>query len=85
MPLFDYQCRECGHDFEAFQGMMEQPLVTCPKCFTDALEKLLSAPHFTFGEEASAYKQLKKEEAKVASANEKKSKLTPRRSEVHIK
>jgi len=32
MPTYDYLCLSCGHRFEAFQGMNEQPLESCPKC-----------------------------------------------------
>lgn len=32
MPTYDYECRKCGHTFEAFQSMTEDPLTTCPKC-----------------------------------------------------
>ncbi|MFP4365037.1 MAG: FmdB family zinc ribbon protein [Spirochaetia bacterium] len=32
MPTYDYECKSCGHIFEAFQAMSEDPLKTCPKC-----------------------------------------------------
>ena len=32
MPTYDYQCTECGHTFEAFQSMTEEPLKKCPEC-----------------------------------------------------
>ena len=32
MPTYDYECRRCGHTFEAFQSMTEKPLRTCPEC-----------------------------------------------------
>ncbi|HEY0944796.1 MAG TPA: FmdB family zinc ribbon protein [Opitutaceae bacterium] len=32
MPTYDYACTECGHEFEAFQSMNDQPLTTCPAC-----------------------------------------------------
>ena len=32
MPTYDYRCLKCGHAFEAFQGMKENPLKKCPKC-----------------------------------------------------
>ncbi|QBG49026.1 zinc ribbon domain-containing protein [Verrucomicrobia bacterium S94] len=32
MPTYDYECRECGHHFEAFQSMSADPLTSCPKC-----------------------------------------------------
>ena len=32
MPHYDYQCEECGHVFEVFQGMNDPLLEKCPQC-----------------------------------------------------
>ncbi|MDR2181682.1 MAG: zinc ribbon domain-containing protein [Treponema sp.] len=32
MPTYEYECRDCGHNFELFQGMNEDPLSECPEC-----------------------------------------------------
>jgi len=32
MPTYEYECRECSHNFEAFQAMSDEPLKTCPEC-----------------------------------------------------
>lgn len=32
MPTYDYECSDCGHSFEAFQSMSDEPLSTCPEC-----------------------------------------------------
>jgi len=32
MPTYDYRCGDCGHVFEIFHGMTEQPRLECPKC-----------------------------------------------------
>jgi len=32
MPTYEYECKSCGHGFEIFQSMSEQPLKDCPKC-----------------------------------------------------
>lgn len=32
MPTYDYACDSCGHAFEAFQKMSEEPLKICPEC-----------------------------------------------------
>jgi putative FmdB family regulatory protein len=32
MPTYEYECSECGHRFELFQNIKDQPLKTCPKC-----------------------------------------------------
>tara|TARA_Y100000588_G_scaffold204044_1_gene217858 strand:- start:9 stop:344 length:336 start_codon:yes stop_codon:yes gene_type:complete len=32
MPTYDYVCRACGHEFEKFQSMMDDPIKKCPEC-----------------------------------------------------
>jgi putative FmdB family regulatory protein len=32
MPTYDYECLSCGHTFELFQSMSEEPAKECPKC-----------------------------------------------------
>lgn len=41
MPLFEYECRECGHRFEALVQGKKRP--ACPECGSENLEKLLSS------------------------------------------
>ncbi|MFW6151744.1 MAG: FmdB family zinc ribbon protein [Verrucomicrobiota bacterium] len=32
MPTYEYECSKCGHTFERFQNMSDEPLKRCPKC-----------------------------------------------------
>ncbi len=32
MPLYEYQCQECGLRFERRQTFAEDPVKTCPEC-----------------------------------------------------
>ena len=32
MPTYDYTCTKCGHEWEAFQSMKDEPLKSCPDC-----------------------------------------------------
>ena len=32
MPTYEYECKSCGHNFEAFQSMSDAPLAECPQC-----------------------------------------------------
>ena len=32
MPLYEYQCTECGVRFERHQRFQDAPLRTCPEC-----------------------------------------------------
>lgn len=42
MPTYDYQCESCGHVFETFQSMSDDPLRQCPECSENALRRLIS-------------------------------------------
>ena len=46
MPIYEYRCKQCGHQLEAFQKMSEDPLTECPECHEAALQKLVSAAGF---------------------------------------
>ena len=46
MPIYEYQCRECGYRLDALQKMSDPPLSDCPDCSQPGLKKLVSAPHF---------------------------------------
>jgi putative FmdB family regulatory protein len=32
MPTYEYECQRCGHVFERFQSMKDEPLKRCPEC-----------------------------------------------------
>jgi putative FmdB family regulatory protein len=32
MPTYSYKCTKCGHQFDAKQRMMDDPLTECPVC-----------------------------------------------------
>lgn len=32
MPTYEYECTKCGHHFERFQSMKDDPLKRCPSC-----------------------------------------------------
>lgn len=32
MPLYEYQCKDCGLRFERTQSFHDAPLTTCPEC-----------------------------------------------------
>ena len=40
MPLYEYQCRKCGHRFEELVRLGDTP--NCPACHADSPEKLFS-------------------------------------------
>ena len=46
MPIYEYECRSCGHKLESVQKMSDEPLVNCPECQQPGLQKLISAAGF---------------------------------------
>jgi putative FmdB family regulatory protein len=48
MPLYEYQCKACGHRFEVIQKFSDPPVETCPSCGRTAVEKLMSSPAIQF-------------------------------------
>jgi putative FmdB family regulatory protein len=40
MPIYAYQCENCGVQFEKQQSFSDQPLVRCPECGKRALKKV---------------------------------------------
>ena len=47
MPLYEYQCKKCGHRFEKIQKFSDKPVKKCPEC-GGPVEKTISAPAVQF-------------------------------------
>jgi putative FmdB family regulatory protein len=46
MPIYEYRCTKCEHEFEAWQKMSDPPIKVCPKCHAHKVEKLVSLSSF---------------------------------------
>jgi len=46
MPIYEYECQQCGHHHEVLQKISDDPLTQCPACNANALKKLVSAAGF---------------------------------------
>src|SRR6056297_3262668 len=42
MPTYDYICKKCGHEFEEFHSISEEPIRICPKCGHMSVERKIS-------------------------------------------
>ncbi|MGE0814299.1 MAG: zinc ribbon domain-containing protein [Vicinamibacterales bacterium] len=68
MPIFEYACRACQHQFETLVRTGDTP--ACPKCASADLEKLLSLPAIKSDTtHALALKAAQKRDAKQADIN----------------
>ena len=43
MPTYEYACQKCGHEFEQFQSMRDEPLKKCPRCKKAGLKRLVGS------------------------------------------
>jgi putative FmdB family regulatory protein len=41
MPTYEYACPKCGHQFELFQSMRDEPITKCPKCKKTGVKRLI--------------------------------------------
>ncbi len=48
MPLYEYRCESCEHQFETIQKFSDPHVSVCPKCGGGPVVKLISSPAFTF-------------------------------------
>lgn len=46
MPIYEYACVSCEHQFETIQRVGEDPLKDCPECGKAELKKLVSVAAF---------------------------------------
>lgn len=47
MPIYEYQCETCNHQFEVKQKFSDQPIESCVKC-GKGVRKLISSPGIMF-------------------------------------
>ena len=47
MPLYEYECKKCGHRFEKIQLFSDPMLKKCPEC-GGKIEQMISAPAIQF-------------------------------------
>ena len=46
MPIYEYKCSKCEHQFEIIQRISDIPIKVCPECSQASVNKLVSAPSF---------------------------------------
>lgn len=46
MPIYEYRCPDCGHEFEQLQRMSDDPIKDCPECSGSGVKKLISRTSF---------------------------------------
>ncbi len=46
MPIYEYECKNCGIQLEELQSFSDPPLKKCPNCKKNKLEKMISLSSF---------------------------------------
>ena len=46
MPIYEYRCEKCEHEFEREQRITDDPVKTCPECRSRRVKKLISQTSF---------------------------------------
>ena len=46
MPIYDYACKACGHEFEREQRIHDAPVRKCPECGKLQAKRLISRTSF---------------------------------------
>jgi putative FmdB family regulatory protein len=46
LPIYEYQCEKCAHEFEREQRITEDPVKVCPKCRAKKVRRLISRTAF---------------------------------------
>ncbi len=41
MPTYDYKCSKCGHTWEKFQSIKDNPIKKCPHCGKNTAQRLI--------------------------------------------
>ena len=68
MPIYEYTCKGCGHEFETL--VLAGTVPSCPSCQGQELEKRISMPAVkSDSTHALALKAAKKRDSKQASEN----------------
>jgi putative FmdB family regulatory protein len=78
MPIYDYQCRRCGHEFEML--VLKGSVVACPSCQSDDLEQLLSG--FAVSTEAMTRARVKAARQQYTSSSQYKEKKVAEMEEI---
>jgi putative FmdB family regulatory protein len=74
MPTYDYECDGCGHRFELFQPISEEPKKKCPQCKKSRLRRLFGTGAALMFKGSGFYQtDYRSESYKKASEAEKKS------------
>jgi putative FmdB family regulatory protein len=77
MPVYEYLCKACDHEFEREQRISDKPLKKCPACGSMKAKRLISRTSFILkggGWYSDLYSSPRKDSANGANGGEPSSK-----------
>jgi putative FmdB family regulatory protein len=55
MPIFDYQCKDCGKTYDVLHKVREvEEDIVCPSCSSRNAQRLISSPNFSLSGKVSS-------------------------------
>lgn len=78
MPIYDYACRGCGHQFELI--VLKTTVAACPTCHSQDLEQLISS--FAVSSESIRNSNLQAARRKYAASSDVKDKRIAEAEEI---
>ena len=78
MPIFDYECRSCGEQFELI--VLKTTAVACPSCHSEELDQLISG--FAISSESTRQSNLQAARRKYATSSDVKDKRVAEAEEI---
>jgi putative FmdB family regulatory protein len=81
MPIYEYQCSNCGHHLEELQSISEPPLEKCPKCGKNTLKKLIGSGAGLIFKGSGFYLTDYKKQSSAPASHSKKEKPKEKKSE----
>jgi len=81
MPTYEYACQKCGHEFEKFQSIKDEPLKRCPECKGKVNRKIGTGAGLIFKGSGFYITDYRSENYKKAAQAEKPAAETPKKTE----
>jgi putative FmdB family regulatory protein len=72
MPTYEYICKKCNNQFEAFQSIKAEPITKCPECGGIVERKIFGGAGLHFKGSGFYITDYKKSSSSTSSKNESK-------------